>query len=167
MRGPVHSAERALGKLTARRGERVLGLLTVVALSASAILSLIVSPPDADQKNAARLLYIHVPSAWLAYLSFAVVFVASVAYLRTRKIRWDRLAAASAEEVEAIVIAAPADALERARADRRAGCAPPRGTARKGARRHPGGGPSPLHRAFDSRRRRRLETSETIRPRRA
>ncbi len=97
MRGPVHSAERALGKLTARRGERVLGLLTVVALSASAILSLIVSPPDADQKNAARLLYIHVPSAWLAYLSFAVVFVASVAYLRTRKIRWDRLAAASAE----------------------------------------------------------------------
>ena len=97
MRGPVHSAERALGKLTARRGERALGLLTVVALSASAILSLIVSPPDADQKNAARLLYIHVPSAWLAYLSFAVVFVASVAYLRTRKIRWDRLAAASAE----------------------------------------------------------------------
>jgi len=97
MRDPVHSAERALGKLTARRGERVLGLLTVVALSASAILSLIVSPPDADQKNAARLLYIHVPSAWLAYLSFAVVFVASVAYLRTRKIRWDRLAAASAE----------------------------------------------------------------------
>jgi heme exporter protein C len=38
-----------------------------------------------------------VPSAWLAYLSFFVVFVASVAYLRTHRIRWDRLAAASAE----------------------------------------------------------------------
>ena len=42
-------------------------------------------------------MYVHVPSAWLAYLSFFIVFVASVAYLRTHKIRWDRLAAASAE----------------------------------------------------------------------
>ncbi|HSJ50732.1 MAG TPA: cytochrome c biogenesis protein CcsA, partial [Actinomycetota bacterium] len=38
-----------------------------------------------------------VPAAWLAYLSFLVVFVASVAYLRTSRVRWDRVAAASAE----------------------------------------------------------------------
>jgi heme exporter protein C len=90
-------AERALGKMTARRGERVLGVLTILALAASAILSLWVSPPDAEQRQVVRLLYVHVPAAWLAYLAFAVVFVASIAYLRTNKSRWDRLAAASAE----------------------------------------------------------------------
>ena len=42
-------------------------------------------------------MYVHVPAAWLAYFSFFVVFVASVAYLKTRRIRWDRIAAASAE----------------------------------------------------------------------
>jgi heme exporter protein C len=42
-------------------------------------------------------MYVHVPAAWLAFLSFGVVFVASVAYLRTGQIRWDRMAVASAE----------------------------------------------------------------------
>jgi heme exporter protein C len=49
------------------------------------------------QGDVQRLMYIHVPAAWLAYLAFLVVFVASIAYLRTGRIRWDRIAAASAE----------------------------------------------------------------------
>ena len=93
----MSSVERVVGKVAARRGERILGWATAAALAASAVLSLVISPPDVDQRNAARLLYIHVPSAWLAYLAFAVVFLASIAYLRTKKARWDRLAAASAE----------------------------------------------------------------------
>lgn len=44
-----------------------------------------------------RIFYVHVPSAWLAYLSFAVVFVCSIAYLRTNARRWDLLAHAAAE----------------------------------------------------------------------
>jgi heme exporter protein C len=90
-------AERALGRLTARPGERVLGLLAVGAVAASGVLSLIVSPPDAAQGDLVRLMYVHVPSAWVAYLAFAVVFLASIGYLATKRIRWDRLAAASAE----------------------------------------------------------------------
>jgi len=93
----VNTAERLMGKATARRGERVLGWLALAALTGSAILSLIVSPPDAEQGNLVRLMYVHVPAAWVAYLSFGVVFVASVAYLKTNKTRWDRLGAASAE----------------------------------------------------------------------
>jgi heme exporter protein C len=93
----MNTAERMMGKLTARRGELVLGWLSLAALAASAIMSLAVAPPDADQGNVQRLMYIHVPAAWLAYLSFAVVFVASIAYLATKKSRWDRMAAASAE----------------------------------------------------------------------
>ncbi|MDQ3216612.1 MAG: cytochrome c biogenesis protein CcsA [Actinomycetota bacterium] len=44
-----------------------------------------------------RIFYFHVPSAWIAYLSFAIVFLASIAYLRTGACRWDLLAHAAAE----------------------------------------------------------------------
>jgi len=44
-----------------------------------------------------RLLYVHVPSAWLAYLSFTIVAAASIAYLRTHRTRWDEVAHAAAE----------------------------------------------------------------------
>ena len=91
------AAERLMGKLTARRGEIALGGLSLGALTATAIMSLVVAPPDAEQGNVQRLMYIHVPAAWLAYLSFAVVFAASVGYLVTKRSRWDRIAAASAE----------------------------------------------------------------------
>jgi heme exporter protein C len=88
---------RMLGWLTSRRGERALGILTLVVVAVSAVLSLIVSPPDAEEGDLVRLMYIHVPTAWVAYLAFSVVFASSVAYLRTRRSRWDRVAAASAE----------------------------------------------------------------------
>ena len=90
-------AARGLGKATSRSGERVLGIAALAAVVVSATLSLVVAPPDAVQGEVQRLMYVHVPAAWLAYLSFFVVFVSSVAYLRTRRIRWDRMAAASAE----------------------------------------------------------------------
>ena len=90
-------AERMMGRLTARRGEVILGWTSLAALAAAAVMALIVAPDDAEQGTVYRLMYVHVPSAWLAYLSFAVVFVASIAYLRSGRSRWDRLAAASAE----------------------------------------------------------------------
>ncbi|HEX2029861.1 MAG TPA: heme ABC transporter permease CcmC [Actinomycetota bacterium] len=93
----MSAAERAMGRIVARPGERALGWAAAAALAASAVLSLAVAPPDAQQGQVQRLMYVHVPTAWLAYLAFAVVFVASIAYLRTKRSRWDRLAAASAE----------------------------------------------------------------------
>jgi heme exporter protein C len=44
-----------------------------------------------------RIFYFHVPAAWVAYLAFGIVFLASIAYLRTRERRWDILAHSSAE----------------------------------------------------------------------
>ena len=90
-------AARSMGKATSRRGENVLGVCAVASLATSLVLSLVVAPPDALQGEVQRIMYIHVPAAWLAYLSFVVVFVASIAYLRTNRVRWDRVAAASAE----------------------------------------------------------------------
>jgi heme exporter protein C len=89
--------ERALGKVAGRRGERLLGWTALLSMAGSGVLSLAVAPPDAQQGELQRLMYVHVPAAWLAYLAFLVVFVGSVAYLKTRRLRWDRLAAASAE----------------------------------------------------------------------
>jgi len=89
--------ERLMGRMTARTGEKVLGWASLVGVAFTLVMSLIVVPPDASQGDVQRLMYVHVPAAWLAYLSFFVVFVASIAYLVTRRIRWDRLAAASAE----------------------------------------------------------------------
>ena len=93
----MRPAERMMGRLAARSGERILGWLAMGALAAAAIMALVVAPDDAQQGTVYRLMYVHVPSAWLAYLSFFVVFVASIAFLKTGKIRWDRLAASSAE----------------------------------------------------------------------
>ena len=93
----MSATERLMGRVTARPAEVFLGWAALTALAASAVMSLVVAPPDAEQGNVQRLMYVHVPAAWLAYLAFTVVFVASIAYLKTKRTRWDRLAAASAE----------------------------------------------------------------------
>lgn len=49
------------------------------------------------QGTVQRIFYIHAPSAWVAYLGFTVVLLASVAYLKSGSDRWDSLAHSSAE----------------------------------------------------------------------
>jgi len=87
LRGTGTGASRVLGGLAAA------GLLWVV------VFGLVLSPPDAVQGEYVRYLYLHVPAAWLAYLSFGITALASGLYLwrRTRSLGWDRLAGASAE----------------------------------------------------------------------
>lgn len=72
---------------------------TILSLAALAVLALAVAPPDSVQGDAQRLMYLHVPAAWIAYVAFGVTSLTSALYLwrRTRNPRWDRLAAASAE----------------------------------------------------------------------
>jgi heme exporter protein C len=79
------------------RADRVLGAAAAVTAVAAGVLGLVIAPPDGVQGEAQRLMYVHVPAAWLAYLSFTVVLVASVAYLVRRDPRWDRRAQAAAE----------------------------------------------------------------------
>ncbi len=75
-----------------RRLPLVTGVAVVVGVSAA-----MVSPPDFVQGELVRLMYVHVPAAWAAYLSYAVTLAASVGWLWRRRPGWDRLAAASAE----------------------------------------------------------------------
>ncbi len=75
----------------------LLGAGALVAMVAGSAAGLLLVPADALQGQVQRLMYIHVPAAWLAMLSFFVVFVMSVLYLVQRDQRWDRVAASSAE----------------------------------------------------------------------
>jgi heme exporter protein C len=82
-----------------RLRDYVLPVGTVASLAVLVVLALFVAPTDVNQGDAYRLLYLHVPAAWLAYLAFFVTAVASLLWLvpRTRSATWDLLAGASAE----------------------------------------------------------------------
>ena len=72
-------------------------VLAAAAVVAGWALALFVAPVEAVQGEPYRILYVHVPSVATAYLAFTVTFGASVAYLITRRARFDRLAGVSAE----------------------------------------------------------------------
>ena len=76
-----------------------LGFFVVLGIALLIILGIFVSPADVNQGESVRIMYAHVPGAWLAYLAFVMTAVSSAAYLwkRTRSLTWDRIAGTSAE----------------------------------------------------------------------
>lgn len=84
---------------TLRWAVRGTAVLALAGISLFAWLALAVAPPDAVQGDAQRLMYLHVPAAWVSYAAYFVTAGCSVLYLvpRTRSARWDALAGASAE----------------------------------------------------------------------
>ena len=82
---------------TGTRGTRILGIATIVAMGWLVAFGLGFSPEDRDQREAVRLLYVHVPTIWIAYLAFTVTAIGSGMYLFRKSLGWDRLAGASAE----------------------------------------------------------------------
>jgi len=74
------------------------------AIAASAVLmafagwmALIFAPTEQSMGDIQRIFYFHVPSAWISFLAFFIVCLASIAYLVNRNPKWDLLAASSAE----------------------------------------------------------------------
>jgi heme exporter protein C len=54
-------------------------------------------PTEASMGIVQRIFYFHVPTAWVSFLAYFVVFVASIIYLVRRDSKWDRIASSSAE----------------------------------------------------------------------
>ena len=82
------------------RGPRILPYLagaTAIVGAIALFMALVWAPADAVQGDVQRIMYVHVPAAWLAYLAFVVVFLASVAWLWGRSPVADAVAVASAE----------------------------------------------------------------------
>jgi heme exporter protein C len=82
-----------------RRALAILGPLTFLAMTAALACVFFAARRAAPSMGGdlQRIFYFHVPAAWCAYLAFAIVFVCSIAYLRTGARRWDLLAHSSAE----------------------------------------------------------------------
>jgi heme exporter protein C len=76
---------------------RALGWLSAIFLGVGLIMAFGVAPRESTQGNVQRIMYVHPPLAWVAYVAFAVVAAASIVYLVRRRPAADRLAHASAE----------------------------------------------------------------------
>jgi heme exporter protein C len=82
----------------ARTGPLLAGLWTLTGLGLVLGLWLaFTSAPDAEQGNFVRILYVHAPSAWLAFVAFGVTALGSIGWLLRKRAVWDRLAESSAE----------------------------------------------------------------------
>ncbi len=75
----------------------LLGWLSGLGLVAGLVMGFAVAPREVIQGNVQRIMYLHVPAVWVAYLAFMAGFVASIAYLARRRPGADRLAHAACE----------------------------------------------------------------------
>jgi heme exporter protein C len=87
-----------------RRNDTWLVVMTVLSavLVLAALYLALVGAPEANLisetgRLAQRIIYFHIPTAWVGFLAFFVTFVGSVLYLRTRERKWDIVALSSAE----------------------------------------------------------------------
>lgn len=76
---------------------RWLGATAWLLMAVGSFIGLFVVAADAEMGEVQRLMYVHVPTAWTAFVAFFVVFLGSVLYLVQRDPRADRVAASAAE----------------------------------------------------------------------
>ena len=70
--------------------------LAVLGSIAASYLAFVFAPPEATMGDLYRILYVHLPAAWVCYLAFTISMVSSVLFLQRRDILYDTLAGASA-----------------------------------------------------------------------
>lgn len=75
----------------------MLGLAALVTMAIGSYIGLFVVGADVEMGEVQRLMYVHVPAAWTAFVAFFIVFLGSVLYLVQRDERADRVAASAAE----------------------------------------------------------------------
>lgn len=84
-----------VGEARAPRGW-VGGAVLAVFLG-SQLFGIATSPPEVGMGHLQKIMYVHVPSAWSAFIAFGVVFVMGLLYLARRRESDDLLAASAAE----------------------------------------------------------------------
>src|SRR5215207_8004931 len=83
-----------------------IGFAAIATVIATQTYAIVTSPPDRDMGHLQKIMYVHVPAAWMSFICFFVVLVGSVRYLWKRDERSDLLAA-SAAEAGAVLTALP------------------------------------------------------------
>jgi heme exporter protein C len=74
-----------------------LAFVSFAALIGAQAYAILTSPADADMGHLQKIMYVHVPAAWMTFISFFVVLVFSVRYLWRRRENDDLIAASAAE----------------------------------------------------------------------
>jgi heme exporter protein C len=75
----------------------IFGWLAIAFVVASQVIAIVISPPDRDMGDLQKIMYVHVPSAWMTMLAPLAVLVFGLRYLLRRRDEDDLLAAAAAE----------------------------------------------------------------------
>ena len=89
--------------VTESAGQQKWGAGIVETIGVAALLSvagyaaLFIAPTERTMGVIQRIFYFHVPSAWTGFVAFFINLVGSIAFLRTRNVKWDRLGVAAAE----------------------------------------------------------------------
>ncbi len=74
-----------------------LSLAAIAAVLATFVRAIFFTPLEASQGAAQKILYVHAPAAWVAFMAFGLVGLTSVLYLWLKEDRLDRVAESSAE----------------------------------------------------------------------
>jgi heme exporter protein C len=74
-----------------------LSLAAIAAVLATFVRAIFFTPLEATQGPAQKILYVHAPAAWVAFMAFGLVGLTSVLYLWLKEERLDRVAESSAE----------------------------------------------------------------------
>jgi heme exporter protein C len=80
-----------------RPGIDWLGVIAGVAVTGVFVRAIFFTPLEINQGAAQKILYVHAPAAWVAFLAFILVAIAGGVYLALKDDRLDRFAASSAE----------------------------------------------------------------------
>lgn len=75
----------------------LLALVAFAAVIGAQSFSILTSPAEGDMGHLQKIMYVHVPAAWMAFISFFIVLVFSLRYLWKRRENDDLLAASAAE----------------------------------------------------------------------
>jgi heme exporter protein C len=95
--GVTTSTAPAAPPTAATSASAVFGWVVLLAFVTAQIVGIIISPAEAGMGHLQKIMYVHVPVAWSAFLAFGLVFVVSIAYLIQRRESQDLLAASAAE----------------------------------------------------------------------
>ncbi|HEX6178404.1 MAG TPA: cytochrome c biogenesis protein CcsA [Thermoanaerobaculia bacterium] len=75
----------------------IISTAALVAVATAIVRAVFFTPLELRQGAAQKIFYIHVPAAWVAFLAFGLVAIASAVFLWLRDTRLDRFAESSAE----------------------------------------------------------------------
>jgi heme exporter protein C len=98
--GQLNSSSDRLRDPSAARPPRTsiwLAFVSIGAVIVAQTYAILTSPAEGDMGHLQKIMYVHVPAAWMTFLSFFVVFAFSVRYLWQRRENDDLLAASAAE----------------------------------------------------------------------